>query len=1814
MMSDEVNRIEAHLYASNEKQIRMDEDFINVNYNYKIVQTMARERELPANLKKQDLARLIALHNAGAHAQLQLTLREIKETRIKTQRQNLYPPAQGSSTTTAEADSASVSPRPGVGHQGFVSPNPDPYEYNINEIEDDGDDDYEPYVKGSKKSRGAGPTKQARRSGLDVVSGASREEAAAAPAPGPAPALGPAPDLLSGPPDAETPWHARGLAPGAHSSMTPSQVAGSHPIKTSSQTPGALGARPGSTTMAPSAAGREDGPKPKKVASRRSSGGSVGGVSKGRVSKVGRVIKYRRDNNFVYSKATSPMPSNCIAHPAALGSTPGLHAPESLGKSGPSKSWSGYPNGAHRTSYQPSSHLQNQPSTMKTSPYLYSQSGFAVQPYLPNTPVPNVNNYGIGSGSLPHGAPMVPPSSPNFGVNNIYQNPPLNHLGTSQVVRPTPVHAAIANNGSVSSTVPGNLEWLMNVRSEYLHMPEQLSPYWKPANTNSVNSYLTPISFVSCSPGLFQDATHTVVQPYRPPFAPYKETNSFQTTSKPYAEYQPNITSDLPQAHNQVSRSAGPNPSTQAAPYVYQRYKAWTPQSQAQYSMTQPLPHLQQPHALQPPSQQILQLPHQSKNQGLLYPSQHMPQNPSQDRYQQPYQAYQEDQHQQSQQPQQSSLEIPQHNHQSYFVHQSQPLRKQAHQPQQLYFQQQTWNRDRLEQYCEQERMVGQTKKEFSLQQQHANHQQPSGCSEEPEGIGNSGLLQPSLSVKQKTVKRNQNPLFSAQFDQQHKQAVTANPPSHPSSQKHQVSFDHTEGPATKKPCYEKTVDKDHVHFVSGVKTPPLDSCAFPKPQQQQLDPQRLPFPEFRGQNNQLSQQLIYDYLTSAEQQLSSQGNGQEGETVASVEDGTNLYEPVGSEVGESDYGSSAGMNSSFIEDVLPTLSKHVADSKLEDFAEPCQDSVSKVQETNSCCSPEPVNSELVCSTSTEVVQSTADVPVTSPVLAEVSSQTIVSSGNSVEEAALLHDTDEFQSSEMSSTTTTVIESKSEVSCISPIEVSHPVVNEGGSSYLELLPVPYQEHLNIESDQEDYVSLNAVEAVSETSLVPFKSTDVLTIPLTKEIDTTLHEVVKKDERTNEAIFLCSDGTGDLEYMTLSVSQEDPLNSTSESLPATLPVTPCTSDVANVDDVTEASEEANVCHQQLNSSHPSQVSTIPVTNSDVSTETVSSMDEYLSSSVKVLSSNEVVREISESSGSSPHALPDSDFSSGRFAVNTESLDHPDFPTLGSSQSDNGLPLLVRESTALLVTQEEAQPLDNSFTCHQQTNCSKEDGVVPSCIVCLPAAVRSSVLESEVPLMPRNAPLISDNNINSREVPLKEEGMNSSLSNISTKAIAVDNADDISSDQCVKNSSLDVSNGDEKDLDSSVEKTCAPEDGMKPAEDGFDDMKEELFSQSANVLSNSHPTEVADDPEDLSTGKSETVENTYQDEMVIDSGDVEVEPREETCDVWLNMHAGTDSLDESQDPAVATKASSQDADGADVNMNVWKQFSGCSVVLEQTPGIPEKAPAECTETKPDKTTVKAAGISLLRRKSSGKTLAGKMSRQPVRCSPRTSSRVSPGYFSMISNCPSPRPDSPCQSESAMQQPAKGCKSCPNSSHGCVQILPPAQLTTHHLVCEFALVECPAMGCSWSNVAKKLCAHIREVHRGAIGTGIESKHTVSIEDIQQQQRLTFLREASRKLFVICIHSFGDSIYASIQYIAAGRAEKPISATGVLEFMDKDKNPHAWRGKIGPIQLQLDAVRESGNCLQVPLHLLADTSFNFYTTIRMNQPLAPSSSDPLH
>lgn len=88
---------------------------------------------------------------------------------------------------------------------------------------------------------------------------------------------------------------------------------------------------------------------------------------------------------------------------------------------------------------------------------------------------------------------------------------------------------------------------------------------------------------------------------------------------------------------------------------------------------------------------------------------------------------------------------------------------------------------------------------------------------------------------------------------------------------------------------------------------------------------------------------------------------------------------------------------------------------------------------------------------------------------------------------------------------------------------------------------------------------------------------------------------------------------------------------------------------------------------------------------------------------------------------------------------------------------------------------------------------------------------------------------------------------------------------------------------------------------------------------------------------------------------------------------------------------------------------------------------------------------------------------------------------------------------------------------------------------------------------------------------------------------------------------------IIICFQYIASGRAEKPISATGTLEVIDAGGSPHAWRGKIGPIQQRLDIVRDSGNCLQIAPEILGaiqGATITFHTNIRVNMSLNHTQS----
>lgn len=153
-------------------------------------------------------------------------------------------------------------------------------------------------------------------------------------------------------------------------------------------------------------------------------------------------------------------------------------------------------------------------------------------------------------------------------------------------------------------------------------------------------------------------------------------------------------------------------------------------------------------------------------------------------------------------------------------------------------------------------------------------------------------------------------------------------------------------------------------------------------------------------------------------------------------------------------------------------------------------------------------------------------------------------------------------------------------------------------------------HVDAEEVDSTLPLTSSIEADNK-SLVPLALQDKNeTIPVPDQIDATIKKVVK-EENANQVIYICSDDTGGQEYMTLSVSQDDGLNTSCNQL-ETVPVTPSTSDVAN-----ERLNDSDECSQKLlvgNSSHISQTSTVPVTNSDASTEAVDSISDYLSSSV------------------------------------------------------------------------------------------------------------------------------------------------------------------------------------------------------------------------------------------------------------------------------------------------------------------------------------------------------------------------------------------------------------------------------------------------------------------------------------------------------------------------------------------------------------------------------------------------------------------------
>ncbi|XP_034233853.1 uncharacterized protein LOC117640932 [Thrips palmi] len=1709
---------------------------------YKYVQTMATDRKLPANLKKDDMARLIALYDTGAEAELNRLLSSLKETRSKTRRVNAQggaghsPAYPGYVTTTAEADSASASPGP---------EDDDEEMFPTMAVEDDGDEDYDPSGK-LKKPRGGktmAPSsgKGCRRSSYDMATSPPQGHQAS-------PALGTSSGLAMAP-GAGLPQHA--IAPRPASGPTP----GCSRMFWPDEAQGPMQMKHAQAGLAVAAARRAVG-----LGQGQGLGQGLGGQAgkphphQARMSKTGRVIKPRRDGSYVYAK--TPLHPSSMTYPPA-------GSPSSVYRQSPTLEAGGYD----------SPQVASQPEGFRVA----TAYGHA---HPVQEPVPDTASASVGKSWPPVSEPPMPslqPISNNSFNRNVAQDvfkpyngqhmqPKVNapsvfsypqeqgygetsfvplsqqisseevsfHLAPpspSQVVRPIPLPAAPSNDFSSS------LEWLVNVKSENLQMPLQLSPYWRPANTNSVNSYRTPISFTSSSNGrssLFQDHSRPLIQPYMPPLS-----------SNPLYQHitTPNLVADSLHQSRQYKQELQIPPSAQ--------YEMLQVEQASFYSMLHP-------NQGPPP------LFHKSTNLPVenLRPALVSPTNQSAIDTHQDQQTWQ---HQHHMEPWMQETEEQKYN-QQLGIRKQHKLIQLENQQKPLQLQQNQKNHH--QQYpsihsSRQTNLQGQ-ERQSSFQGHMSSqllHTVASVKTNRTPSIPCKSQLMPLQSQRQKRFipsSSSLHPLPSNHYRHSANQQQTLynrQPGHHMQRFSHQtaseyqqsVKVEHALGPARKKPCYQPSqTTRQQVHTGKQIQnqTSLLNQAVSHSHQIDVPNALPLPNPDF-CQDNEISYPLIYNYLTSVEKQFVPGSNKPDGYSESSRnEDIFNFSTEM--PVGQNSFESTSNVSSAFIEEVIPGLTQHVLhsseqkdllNSNLPLATLPC--SVSLPVSLGCKVIPHSTMEDLPQDTYSNGSQKASSFDSSHQVDFHVS-------GHPSEKVELNGANDKTSVKDSNNAPSRDSEFPAVI-----VENVHSIDHLESHNYAQLIPVPVENNsLDEDSESNRDMQLRLIKALADPSS-PSQSRNV-TISVPDKIDTTLEKVVKENDKTQQVIFLCSDGTGEPEYMTLSVCQEDALNNSLSSLPGTAPSTPLNSDILNSSNINEEGEENSppVGGPSTNSSHPSQVSTIPVTHSDQSTETASSISDYLSQSRSALDTSTIAQLSDENTSSEMSSESDSLDSSGSSeSENRHATEHPQVLPEDT--------LLVRDSTL---------PAEYILPTTESLNST------------LPAEYILPTTESLNSTLPADYVLPPAENFAST-LPVSHETINEFGPASSELQLNQDTADNVvpsCSKSVLENCKTEPSNCQVPVRSPQPLCLVVSEDkGLREVPSIHDKINQ--VKMETNVDSKSTVNDEIDNHSHIDNESSQVkIETIIETESIVNDKIENLDSQESQKFHIDNENKSNTGID-CEVPEVAIEHSESAAKVSDERSSTNSEVNELS-----------------TEIKLEKT--------------ASKMYPGKQVRQPVRCSPRQSVRAGPSYTQMSAVFTQQK-----SLEPPPQQSAKGRKPCPNLKHGCPLVLPPAQLTSHHSVCEYSYITCPAIGCTWECIAKKLSSHIREAHRSEIGIGPDSEHTVFFHEIRQQQRLTFLREVSRKLFVICIHACDNSIFATMQYIASGRSEKPILATGTLEVIDEGGSPHAWRGKIGPIQQKLDVVRDSGNCLQIApeiLGVIESATVTLHTNIRVNLSQNPSET----
>ncbi|PNF19007.1 hypothetical protein B7P43_G12393 [Cryptotermes secundus] len=156
-----------------------------------------------------------------------------------------------------------------------------------------------------------------------------------------------------------------------------------------------------------------------------------------------------------------------------------------------------------------------------------------------------------------------------------------------------------------------------------------------------------------------------------------------------------------------------------------------------------------------------------------------------------------------------------------------------------------------------------------------------------------------------------------------------------------------------------------------------------------------------------------------------------------------------------------------------------------------------------------------------------------------------------------------------------------------------------------------------------------------------------------------------------------------------------------------------------------------------------------------------------------------------------------------------------------------------------------------------------------------------------------------------------------------------------------------------------------------------------------------------------------------------------------------------------------------------------------------------------------------------------------------------------------------------------------SCRYQINGCKKAgLKQADLQRHENLCVFQTAECYNR-CAWRGHLKHLVTHLRQAHKHEIFRKAEASHTIPLHEVRALQKISFLREVKRRLFVITVYCHGHLLYATVQSVPSGKPDTVSLVKASLEVVGHDGRPHAWRGKVRPVYETLSTLWATDQCL---------------------------------